>query len=165
MESLGMIGLPRKYSYKTTRHATRAFPPTPVLRKRGTSRAKSRKVVPDREETMRAAYYEKNGPAHEVLHLGEVETPHPGPGEVRVKLATSGVNPSDVKSRAGTTRKIAFARVIPHSDGAGVIDQVGDGVPSARIGERVWTWNAQWKRPFGTCAEHVVLPAHMAVRL
>ncbi|MFL5093151.1 MAG: NADPH:quinone reductase [Xanthobacteraceae bacterium] len=114
---------------------------------------------------MRAAYYEKNGPARDVLELGDVETPLPGPGEVRVKLATSGVNPSDVKSRAGTTRKIAFARVIPHSDGAGVIDSVGDGVPKARLGERVWTWNAQWKRAFGTCAEHVVLPAAMAVRL
>ncbi|MFL5045418.1 MAG: NADPH:quinone reductase [Xanthobacteraceae bacterium] len=114
---------------------------------------------------MRAAYYEKNGPARDVLQLGHVETPLPGPGEVRVKLATSGVNPSDVKSRAGTTRKIAFARVIPHSDGAGVIDSVGDGVPKARLGERVWTWNAQWKRAFGTCAEHVVLPAAMAVRL
>ncbi|MFL6971953.1 MAG: NADPH:quinone reductase [Xanthobacteraceae bacterium] len=114
---------------------------------------------------MRAAYYEKNGPARDVLQLGDMETPLPGPGEVRVKLATSGVNPSDVKSRAGTTRKIAFARVIPHSDGAGVIDSVGDGVPKARLGERVWTWNAQWKRAFGTCAEHVVLPAAMAVRL
>jgi len=114
---------------------------------------------------MRAAYYEKNGPARDVLQLGDVETPLPGPGEVRVKLATSGVNPSDVKSRAGTTRKIAFARVIPHSDGAGVIDSIGDGVPKARLGERVWTWNAQWKRAFGTCAEHVVLPAAMAVRL
>ncbi|MFL6802605.1 MAG: NADPH:quinone reductase [Xanthobacteraceae bacterium] len=114
---------------------------------------------------MRAAYYEKNGPARDVLELGDVETPLPGPGEVRVKLATSGVNPSDVKSRAGTTRKIAFARVIPHSDGAGVIDSVGDGVPKVRLGERVWTWNAQWKRAFGTCAEHVVLPAAMAVRL
>ena len=77
---------------------------------------------------MRAAYYEKNGPVREVLRLGEVETPQPGPGEVRVKLATSGVNPSDVKSREGRTRKIAFPRVIPHSDGAGLIDAVGDGV-------------------------------------
>jgi NADPH2:quinone reductase len=99
------------------------------------------------------------------LQLGEIETPRPGPGEVRVKLATSGVNPSDVKSREGRTRKIAFPRVIPHSDGAGVIDMVGDGVPDGRIGERVWTWNAQWKRAFGTCAEHVVLPAAMAVPL
>ena len=114
---------------------------------------------------MRAAFYEKNGPARDVLKVGEVETPRPGPGEVRVKLATSGVNPSDVKSRGGLTRKIAFPRVIPHSDGAGVIDQVGDGVPAARVGERVWTWNAQWKRAFGTCAEHVVLPAALAVSL
>jgi NADPH:quinone reductase len=114
---------------------------------------------------MRAAYYEKNGPAREVLKLGEVETPRPGPGEVRIKLATSGVNPSDVKSREGRTRRIAFPRVIPHSDGAGVIDMVGDGLPGSRVGERVWTWNAQWKRAFGTCAEHVALPAAMAVRL
>ena len=74
---------------------------------------------------MRAAYYEQNGPANAVLKLGEVETPRPGPGEVRVKLATSGVNPSDVKARSGSTRKIAFPRVIPHSDGAGEIDMVG----------------------------------------
>jgi NADPH:quinone reductase len=114
---------------------------------------------------MRAAYYERNGPARDVLNVGDVDTPRPGPGEVRIKLHASGVNPSDVKSRAGLTRKIAFPRVIPHSDGAGVIDMVGDGVPAARVGERVWTWNAQWKRAFGTCAEHVVLPAAMAVRL
>jgi NADPH:quinone reductase len=114
---------------------------------------------------MRAAFYERNGPAREVLNLGEIETPRPGPGEVRVKLTTSGVNPSDVKSREGRTRKIAFPRVVPHSDGAGVIDMVGDGVPATRVGERVWTWNAQWRRPFGTCAEHVVLPAAMAVAL
>jgi NADPH2:quinone reductase len=68
---------------------------------------------------MRAAYYEKNGSAREVLRVEEVDTGEPGPGEVRVKLATSGVNPSDVKNRAGITRKIAFPRVIPHRDGAG----------------------------------------------
>ena len=73
---------------------------------------------------MQAAYYERNGTAREVLHLGEVETPRPGAGEVRVKLKASGVNPSDVKSREGRTRKIAFPRVIPHSDGAGEIDMV-----------------------------------------
>ena len=106
---------------------------------------------------MRAAYYEKNG-STDVLHVGEVDTPQPGPGEVRVKLKTSGVNPSDVKTRAGTARKIAFPRVIPHSDGAGVIDAVGEGVATSRIGERVWTWNGQWKRPFGTAAEYIVLP-------
>ena len=87
---------------------------------------------------MRAAYYERNGSAREVLRVVEVETPQAGPGEVRVKLAASGVNPSDVKARQGATRKIAWPRLIPHSDGAGVIDQVGDGVPKSRIGERVW---------------------------
>ena len=102
---------------------------------------------------MRAAYYEKNGPARDVLRVAEVETPQPGPGEVRVRLRTSGVNPSDVKGRAGTTRKIAFPRVIPHSDGAGEIEAVGEGVPAARVGERVWVWNGQWRRPFGTAAE------------
>ena len=114
---------------------------------------------------MKAAYYESNGAAREVLRVGEVETPHAGAGEVRVKLATSGVNPSDVKSRAGLARKIAFPRVIPQSDGAGVIDEVGTGVPASRIGERVWIWNGQWKRPFGTAAEYITLPAAMAVPL
>jgi NADPH2:quinone reductase len=114
---------------------------------------------------MRAAFYEKNGSAEEVLQIGEVEMPKPGPGEVRIRLATSGVNPSDVKSRAGTTRKIAFPRVIPHSDGAGEIDMVGEGVAASRVGERVWTWNGQWKRPFGTAAEFIALPESQAVRL
>lgn len=114
---------------------------------------------------MRAAFYESNGPAREVIKLGDAETPRPSSGEVRVKLATSGVNPSDVKARAGSTRKIAYPRVIPHSDGAGEIDMVGDGVPAARLGERVWLWNAQWLRAFGTCAEYVVLPAAQAIRL
>jgi NADPH2:quinone reductase len=114
---------------------------------------------------MRAAYYEKNGPAREVLNLGEIDTPKPGPGEVLVRLKTSGVNPSDVKSREGRTRKIAFPRVIPHSDGAGEIEAIGEGVPNSRVGERVWTWNGQWKRAFGTCADYIVLPAALAVRL
>ncbi len=114
---------------------------------------------------MRAAYYEKNGAAAEVLHVGEVETPQAGPGEVRVRLKTSGVNPSDVKTRAGLTRKMAFPRVIPHSDGAGEIDQVGAGVAPGRMGARVWIWNGAWKRPFGTAAEYIVLPEGQAVRL
>jgi NADPH:quinone reductase len=114
---------------------------------------------------MRAAYYESNGPARAVLRLADVETPEPGRGEVRVRLRASGVNPSDVKSRAGLTRKIAFPRVIPHSDGAGEIDRVGDGVASARVGERVWVWNAQWRRPFGTAAQFITLPAEQAVPL
>jgi NADPH:quinone reductase len=114
---------------------------------------------------MRAAFYEHNGPARQVLKLGDVDMPLPGPGEVRVKLATSGVNPSDVKARAGSTRKIAYPRVIPHSDGAGEIDMVGEGVSAARLGERVWLWNAQWLRAFGTCAEFIALPSEQAVRL
>ena len=114
---------------------------------------------------MRAAYYEANGSAREVLRVAEVETPRPGRGEVRVRLLASGVNPSDVKSRAGLTRKIAFPRVIPHSDGAGEIDAVGEGVSPARVGERVWVWNGQWRRPFGTAAEWIVLPSEQAVPL
>ena len=114
---------------------------------------------------MKAAYYEANGSAREVLRVGEVDTPRPGAGEVRVKLATSGVNPSDWKSRQGLARKIAFPRVIPQSDGAGVIVEVGTGVPASRVGERVWIWNGQWKRPFGTAAEYIALPASMAVPL
>src|SRR5947207_8096778 len=114
---------------------------------------------------MRAAWYEKNGTAKDVLHVGEVETPQPGPGEVRIKLKTSGVNPSDVKNRTGTARRIAFPRVIPQSDGAGEIDMVGEGVATSRLAERVWTWNGQWKRPFGTAAEYIVLPEQQAVTL
>lgn len=113
---------------------------------------------------MRAAYYEANGSAREVLKLGDVPTPSPGPGEVRVRLRVSGVNPSDVKTRAGTARKIAFPRVIPHSDGAGEIDAVGPGV-GPRVGERVWLWNGQWQRPFGTAAESIVVPERQAAKL
>ncbi len=113
---------------------------------------------------MRAAYYEANGAARAVLRVGDIATPQAGPGEVRVKLATSGVNPSDVKARQGS-RKIAWPQLIPQSDGAGVIDQVGDGVAKSRIGERVWVWNGQWKRPFGTAAEYIALPTDMAVKL
>lgn len=114
---------------------------------------------------MRAAYYEKNGSAKDVLHVGDVDTPKLGAGEVRIRLKTSGVNPSDVKTRAGTARKIAFPRVIPQSDGAGEIDMVGEGVTASRLGERVWIWNGAWKRPFGTAAEYIVLPSAQAVLL
>lgn len=114
---------------------------------------------------MRAAYYEANGAAREVLRLGDLPDPAPGPGEVRVRLATSGVNPSDVKSRAGSNRRMAYPRVVPHSDGAGVIDQAGAGVDPARVGERVWIWNGQWKRAQGTAAEFIVVPAIQAAHL
>ena len=114
---------------------------------------------------MRAAYYETNGAARDVLRVGEVETPSPGPGEVRVRIAASGVNPSDVKAREGRTRRIAFPQVIPHSDAAGIIDAVGSGVSPSRVGERVWTWNGQWKRAFGTAAQYITVPEALAVRL
>ncbi|GEN98670.1 NADPH:quinone oxidoreductase [Novosphingobium sediminis] len=114
---------------------------------------------------MRAVWYEETGPAAQVLRLGEMETPQPGAGEVRVRLHASGVNPSDVKSRAGLRGPIAFPRVIPHSDGAGVIDAVGEGVSPARIGTRVWVWNSAYRRPFGTSAEYVCLPEVQAVPL
>ena len=114
---------------------------------------------------MRAAYYERNGTAGDVLRIGEIERSPPQPGEVQVRLHASGVNPSDVKNRAGLTRKIAFPRVIPHSDGAGVIDAIGEGVSPTRLGERVWIWNGQWRRAFGTAAEAITLPSEQAVAL
>jgi len=115
---------------------------------------------------MRAAFYEKLGPARDVLQVGDLPKPEPGPGEVLVRVKASGVNPSDVKMRLGTgSASNEFPRIIPHSDGAGVIEAVGAGAPAARIGERVWLWNARWKRAFGTAADYVVLPAVQAVSL
>jgi NADPH2:quinone reductase len=114
---------------------------------------------------MRAAWYEKNGTAREVLTVGEMPDPVAGPGEVLVRVHASGVNPSDVKSRQGARAPIAFPRVIPHSDGAGIIAAVGEGVAPSRIGQRVWLYNAQWQRPFGTAASLAALPAAMAVPL
>ena len=113
---------------------------------------------------MRAAWYEKTGPAAEVLQVGEMPVPEPGPGEVRVRVVASGLNPTDVKTRAGS-RPMAFPRVVPHQDGAGVIDKVGPGVPAARVGERVWMFIVQWQRPWGTAAEFTVVPATLAVTL
>lgn len=115
---------------------------------------------------MKAAYYESPGPARAVLHVGEVDTPMPGRGEVLVRITASGVNPSDVKMRAGlSTAPVRYSRVIPHSDGAGTIEAVGVDVPATRVGERVWIYNGQWERPFGTAAEWIVLPTAQAVPL
>jgi NADPH2:quinone reductase len=115
---------------------------------------------------MRAAFYERTGLAKEVLNIAELPTPAPSPGEVRIKISWSGVNPSDVKSRAGIrTKTLPFRRIIPHSDGSGTIDLIGDGVSPARVGERVWVWNAAWMRPFGTAAQYVVLPSNQVVPL
>lgn len=115
---------------------------------------------------MRAASFSTQGPAHAVLSVGEQPTPQPGPDEVRVRLRTSGVNPSDWKVRkGGFGRKLMADVIVPHSDGGGEIDAVGPGVSSDRVGERVWIWNGQWKRPLGTAAQYIALPQAQAVRL
>ena len=115
---------------------------------------------------MQAAFYDRAGPAREVLQVASLPEPFPGPGELRVRLRWSGVNPTDVKSRAGLrSAALPFPRIVPHSDGMGVVDAVGDGVARERIGQRVWVFNAAWGRAFGTAAQHVVLPESQAVVL
>src|SRR5215469_5685821 len=114
-------------------------------------------------EMMRAAFYERQGVADEVLQVGSLERPEPKPGEVRVRVHASGVNPSDTYGRAGSQAPIAFPWVIPHQDGAGVIDAVGEGVVAARVGERVWVYEATWNRPTGTAADYTVVPAARAI--
>jgi NADPH:quinone reductase len=104
---------------------------------------------------------ETGGP--EVLRLVERPVPEPGPGEVRVRVAVSGVNPTDWKARAGDA--LAFPEVVPNQDGAGTIDAVGEGVASDRVGERVWLWEAAWQRAHGTAQEYVVLPERQTVAL
>lgn len=114
---------------------------------------------------MKAVFYDRLGPAREVLQTGELPRPEPSPGELRVRVHWSGVNPSDVKSRQGVRMGMPYARVIPHSDGMGVVDSVGEGVPARRLGERVWIWNAARGRPHGTACEWLCLPAQQAVPL
>jgi NADPH2:quinone reductase len=115
---------------------------------------------------MKAAFYTRTGAARDVLQLGDLPEPMPGPGEVKVRLHWSGVNPSDVKSRVDLRgRGMPFLRVTPHSDGSGVIEAVGASVPASRLGRRVWVWNAAWGRPDGTAAECIVLPCAQAVHL
>ncbi|WP_420412726.1 NADPH:quinone reductase [Roseibium sp.] len=114
---------------------------------------------------MKAAYYETNGPANDVFIVGELDDPKPAHGEVLVEVATSAVNPSDAKSRAGVRGPMAFDRVIPHSDGAGRIVAVGDSVNEERIGERVWLWNAGWKRAHGSNGTLIALHEEQAVYL
>lgn len=115
---------------------------------------------------MLAAWYERPGPAAEVLELGEMPDPDPGPGDVRVRVTVSGINPGDTKKRGDWVGYgMPYPRVIPHSDGAGVIDAVGDGVDADRIGQRVWVYGAQSYRPFGTAAQLTVVPADQAVAL
>jgi NADPH2:quinone reductase len=107
---------------------------------------------------MKAVWYERQGAAAEVLHFGELPTPEPAAGELRVRLQASAVNPADANRRSGLRHAMAYPRIIPNSDGAGVIDAVGEGVDSGRIGQRVWLTFAQRGRPFGTAAEYVCVP-------
>ncbi|KAB2684479.1 NADPH:quinone reductase [Brucella pseudogrignonensis] len=114
---------------------------------------------------MKAAYYERQGEARDVLKVGILPEPHPGPGEVRVRVYVSGINPTDIKARTGFSAAMDHALVIPHQDGAGIIDAVGVGVSDTRIGERVWIFEARSARASGTAAEYVIVPAFNAVLL
>ena len=115
---------------------------------------------------MRAAWYERQGPAEEVLTVGDMPDPVPGPGEVRIRVAASGINPGDTKKRGDVFGiGMPFPRVIPHSDGAGTVDAVGVGVSQEMAGKRVWCFGAQSYRPFGTAAEFTVVPAQQAIPL
>jgi NADPH2:quinone reductase len=115
---------------------------------------------------MRAAWYEKQGPPRESLVVGDMPEPMPEPGELRIRVVASGVNPGDVKKRQDTFGVgMPYPRVIPHSDGAGVVDKVGDGVDAQWIGKRVWCFGAQSYRPFGTAAELCVVPETQVTEL
>jgi len=114
---------------------------------------------------MKAVWYEELGPADDVLKVGEMDTPGAGPGEVRVRLSASGVNPADVKRRGLGTYGMEFPRIIPNSDGAGIVDQVGEGVDEGMLGQRVWLFNGQRGRAFGTAAEYIALDAWLVAPL
>jgi NADPH:quinone reductase len=115
---------------------------------------------------MKAAWYEKQGTAQDVLMVGEMDDPQPRAGEVRIRVAFSGVNPGDVKKREDSFGLgMPYPRVIPHSDGSGTVDAVGEGVSREWIGRRVWCYGAQSYRPFGTAAEYTVLPLEHVARL
>jgi NADPH:quinone reductase len=117
------------------------------------------------DERMLAASYETAGPRLGVLELVELDRPRPAAGEVLVRLAVSGVNPTDVRAREGSPFDVAGERVVPGHDGAGEIVEVGEGVPAERIGERVWCYLAQWRRVQGTSAQWIALPSAQAVAL
>lgn len=115
---------------------------------------------------MRAIWYDRQGPAADVLQIGELPDPEPARGDVRVRVTFSGVNPGDTKKRRGWLGSaMPYPRVIPHSDGAGVIESVGEGVDKALIGQRVWVYGSQSYRPFGTAAQLTVVPAQQAIHL
>src|SRR5882757_2786199 len=115
---------------------------------------------------MKAVWYERTGAAPDVLTFGDMPTPVAGPGEVRIRLEASGVNPADVGRRSGSYRAMEFPRVIPNSDGAGLVDQIGDGVTRFGVGDRVWLFNGQRNgRAFGTAAEYISLADYLVTPL
>ena len=114
---------------------------------------------------MKAVWYEETGKASDVLKTGSMDNPRPLKGEVLVEMKSSGINPSDVKIRAGARGELQYPIIIPHSDGGGIIREVGEGVDVSRIGERVWVWNGAFERAFGTCAELISIPETQSVRL
>src|SRR5262249_2364964 len=115
---------------------------------------------------MRAAWYEKQGPARDVLRVGEMPDPIPAPGEVRIRIAASGINPGDIKKRQDAFGYgMAYPRVIPHSDGAGRVDQLGDGGSQEWMGRSVWCYRGESYRPFGTAAEFTVVPMNQVAPL
>jgi NADPH:quinone reductase-like Zn-dependent oxidoreductase len=117
-------------------------------------------------DSMHAAWFEKFGAANEVLTLGEITKPEVAPGEVLIRMKTTGVNPSDVKKRAGAFPDLLDSGlVVPHSDGAGVIESVGEGVSPQRVGERVWVYQAQFGRRFGSAAQYLAIDASRAAIL
>ena len=107
---------------------------------------------------MLAGWYEKGGPAEKVIEVGDMEIPRAGPGEVLIRLRASSISPSDYKKRAGNA-PLEFPRIVPHSDGAGIVEAPGAGVSDFKVGDRVWTFNAQFKRAMGTAAQYIALPA------
>lgn len=115
---------------------------------------------------MRAAWYERQGPARDVLTVGEMPDPTPAAAEVRIRIAASGINPGDTKKRGDTFGiGMPYPRVIPHSDGAGRVDQLGPGVPPEWMGRAVWCYGAQSYRPFGTAANFTVVPLNQVASL
>lgn len=115
--------------------------------------------IAEGEAQMKAGWYERCGPAHDVIQVGELPTPEPRPGEALIRVRASGINPSDYKRRGNVKAGVEYPRVIPHSDGAGVVAALGEGVTGLKVGDRVWTFHAQWGRAEGTAAEYVSLPA------
>jgi len=116
-------------------------------------------------QQMKAVWYDRHGAARDVLTIGEMPVPEPRRGEVRVRMMASGINPVDVKTRAGLRGAMPFPRQIPHFDGAGIVEAVGPGVRKTRVGERVWVHSAAYGRPMGTAAEFCAVPSTYALPL